>query len=955
MKQSVYSARSIRGLLMAGVAVGAVALSTAPAMAQEIEEIVVTGSRIVRQDFTAISPVATVGAEQIQSTGTLAIEQVLNTLPQVVPGFSAASNNPSDGTATVDLRGLGASRTLVLVNGHRFNPSTKGSAAVDLNNIPARLIERVEVVTGGASAVYGSDALAGVVNFVMKKDFEGAEISGQWNTSEKGDGQQTDLSFIIGSNFDNNRGNITAFASLYDRNQVLASARDWAAVSNAGGSGTGRAQLANAALNKYEPLPTNPGCPAAATNRSLTFNADGSVRGFCNDFGLGPNSDRYNFSPVNNLLSPAKRLTTAFLTNYEVTDWMGFNAEFYYSDSRRDAQLAPTPMTSVLVPVTNPFLSASARAALASRTDSAGNITNPNAPAVLNRRMEEMGPRVNESGSKLYQANLGTDFKLPGGWTADAFFSYGRTEFTDKILNDVSRSRVAASMNATSTTSCGAAVLALQPNCVPINFFGPTGSISQAGADFIRLNISDLTVYERYVASANVTGPLVELPAGDLAVALGTEYRKDNLAYIPDAAKAAGDIYGFNAERPVSGNFDVKEIYGEIVVPLLSDQPFADYLGLEAGVRYSDYSSIGSVTSYKVGAEYAPVQEVRVRGMYQRASRAPSVFELYQQGDQSFPPGLDPCTTRVVSNGAARTLSPEVRAFCAQQLGVDPVTAGFVQANSQIEAFFFGNSNLKEEVSDTYTIGTVIQPSFVEDLSFTVDYYNIKVADYIGQIEGGTTGVIAACFATLDMNSSACRHPVIGDLIYRNSIGELKARVPLGNVSQLRTSGIDFGVEYAVPVGEMFGLDGDTFGDKLDFGLNVTWVDSYELDDIEYVGTAGSYNISATLPKWKANLRLGYTVGPVRISWNTQFIDKMDNQGNIPDFADGGYNTVKSFWYHDLSLRATVNDNLEVFGGVKNLTDKQPPVFDNSPDGNTDPNAYDVLGRQFFLGATVRF
>ncbi|QJE73290.1 TonB-dependent receptor [Aerophototrophica crusticola] len=940
--------RSVRAALLASAALGvfAVAPAAQAQQASDLEEIVVTGSRIARQDFVANSPVSTVTSEQIQATGSLAVEQVLNTLPQVVPGFTAASNNPSDGTATVDLRGLGASRTLVLVNNRRFNPSTKGSSSVDLNNIPARLIERVEVVTGGASAVYGSDALAGVVNFILKDDFEGLEFNSQYNITEEGDGRQIDNSMIIGANFDNGRGNVTAFASHYDRNRVLGADRDWARISNAGGSATGRARFDNVPLNPFPSRPTNAGCPAAAST-NLTFNADGSVRGFCNDLDLGPSTDRYNFAPVNNLQSPAERITAAFLSHYDVTDWLQFTGEGFYSDSRRGAQLAPTPLTGALVPANNPFLSPTVRAALAARPD-------PNAPVIMRRRMEEVGARVQDSSSKLFQGNFGFEAELPGGWRADTFFGYGRTEFRDQILNDVSRSRVAAALNAASTTSCGAAVLRLAPGCVPINFFGPTGSISPAGANYIRLNISDLTVYERYTINANVSGSVVELPAGDLGVAVGVEYREDTLTYTPDAAKAAGDIFGFNAEQPVDGKYDVSEIYAEAVVPLIADVPFAKYVGLELGVRYSDYSSIDSVTSYKLGGEWAPVDGVRFRGMYQRASRAPNVFELFQNGDQGFPAITDPCSTRNVNTGAVRTISAATRAFCTQQLGFDPVAANFVQPNSQIEAFFFGNRNLKEETSDTYTIGGVFQPDFVPDLDLTVDYYSIKVKDYIGTIEGGIAGIVAACFASLDQTSAACRDPLIGDKVFRDATGELKARGTLGNVSSLKTSGIDVGINYKIPVADMVG-DTGIFGEKFDVGLNVTWVDSYKLDGIEYIGTAGAYNISATLPEWKANLRLAYDIGPVTLTWNTQFIDKMDNQGNIPDFEDGGYSGVKTFWYHDVSFRWAVVEQVDLFGGIKNLADKKPPVFDNSPDGNTDPNAYDVLGRQFYVGATIKF
>lgn len=948
-----------RRLLATTIIAGASAFAfAAPAMAQEagpstIDDVVVTGSRIVRQDYVANSPISTVTSEQIQARGDVNVEQILNQLPQVVPGLSANSNNPSNGSATVDLRGLGASRTLVLVNGHRFIPYDK-SNAVDLNSIPTSLIERVEVVTGGASAVYGSDALAGVVNFIFKRNYEGFGFDTQYGISGYGDGEQFNASMTFGSNFADDRGNVTGFVGYSDRDGFAPNEdRPWSLSSFAGGSGTGEyGGLNNLALNPY----TAAGCPTANPCRR-SFRTPGVPGAFNNDFGLGPTSDRYDFAPVNLLQSPSERFNVALMGHYDVTDKVEAFAEVFYTDSRNNSQLAPTPATGIAIPYTNFFVQNSP-ALLAY----ANSRPNPTADLNFDRRMTEVGARIQNNNTDVYQINTGLRADLGGDWELEGYYSYGRTELTTSIQNDVSRSRLNAALAGGGTaTSCAPSVQILFPTCVPINLFG-RGTITPQAAAFVRLNFTDRSIFERNNAQLNLTGTLFELPAGPLGFAAGVEYREDSLSYTPDDAKNTGDIYGFNAERAVSGSSSSKEAYFEASIPLLRDAPFARSLELEVGARYSDYDTVGGVWSYKFGGSWEPVDSLRLRALYQRASRAPNVFELFQANDQGFPAVLDPCTTINPGTGAARTLSAGVRNFCTAQLGFDPVTGGFVAQNTQTESFFYGNPSLSEEKSDTVTVGAVWQPTFAEGLSFSLDYYKIEVEDYIGTIFGGVSGIVGQCFAAGAAASgttgapvstvAACNDAGIGlPLIYRDAAGNLKARAPLGNVSALSTSGVDFSTRYGWNVPWAGGM----WGEKLDIAVNLTYLDSYELDGIEYKGTAGAYNISATLPEWKANVSLGYDVGPVRLAYSGTFIDEMDNQGNIPDFADGGYIGVDAYWYHDISATYQATESMEVFAGIRNLLDEDPPVFDNAPDGNTDPNAYDVNGRYFFVGARLKY
>ena len=956
-----------RRSLLATTIIGGAALAmvASPSFAQsqdgpaEVGEIVVTGSRIVRQDYVANSPVATVTAEQIQARGDVNVEQILNQLPQVVPGFSANSNNPANGSATVDLRGLGASRTLVLVNGRRFVPYDK-SNAVDLNSIPASLIERVEVVSGGASATYGSDALAGVVNFIFKDNFEGLAVSTQYGISGFGDGEQFNASATFGANIADGRGNVTGYVGYADRDGFLPNEdRPWALVSNAGGSGTGiYGGLNNIALNPY----TTAGCLDGAGQPSTTpcrrsFRTPGVPGQFNNDFDLGPTSDRYDFAPVNLLQSPSERYNAVLLGHYDITETLTGFAEVFYTNTRNSIQLAPTPATSIDIPVGNFFVqnSPALLAYANSRPD-------PTQPLNFDRRMSEVGARVESHDTNVLQFNTGLRAKLGGDWTAEGVYAYGRSELRTSIQNDVSRSRLAASLAAGGTaTTCAASSLQIFPGCVPVNLFG-AGTITPAAANFVRLDFADTSIFERQNLTLNVTGTVMELPAGPLSVAFGAEYREDKLSFTPDAAKASGDIFGFNAERPVAGRSASKELYAEAAVPLLRDLPFIKSLELELGARMADYDTVGKVYAYKAGGSWEPVESLRLRGLYQRAVRAPNVFELFQANDQGFPGVVDPCSTRNLTTGDPITLSAGRRNFCTAQLGVDPVTTGFVAQNTQTESFFFGNPNLSEEKSDTVTLGVVWQPTFVPGLSMSLDYYDISVEDYIGTIKGGVSGIVGDCFAAGDAASgttgaavssiAACNDPGIGlPLIFRDAAGNLKARAPLGNVSELKTSGLDFSTRYGWNVPWAGGF----WGEKLDIALNLTYLDSYELDGIEYKGTAGAYNISTSLPEYKGNISLGYDFGPVRVNYSGTYIASMDNQGNIPAFEDGGYAGTDSYWYHDVSASYNFNDSVEIFGGVRNLADKEPPVFDNANDGNTDPNTFDVVGRYFFVGARLKY
>lgn len=902
------------------LAIAIAALASSAGYAAE-DEIIVTGSRIADRDYDSVSPIATVTSDVIEATGRTNIEQVLNTLPQVVPGLSATSNNPADGTATVDLRGLGPTRTLVLINGKRLNPSTN-EGVVDLNNVPTRLVERVEVVTGGASAVYGSDALAGVVNFILKDDYEGIELGYQTGISGESDGYENQVDLLLGGNFADGRGNATLFGSWYQRDEISQADRSYTAVDFQGGSATGIAgRLDNVPLNSL-PDPVN-----------YAFNADGTPRPFINDLpelngGVG---DRYNFAPPNYLLTPQDRVQIGALGKFDINDQIQAYAELNFTDSRNATQLAPTPATNILIDLDSPFLTDEVQDLLATRPD-------PTAPGVLRRRMVEVGARKQTVDSTLSQITVGLRGDVGyRNWTYDTYYQYGRTDYDQFTFNDVSNSRLTAGI-----AGCPAEYLQFVPSCVPVNPFG-AGNITPEMADFIRLNFSDNTVFKRDLVNASINGDLFEMPAGTAGFALGVEWRKDSSTYTPDAAKQSGDIEGFNAQQPIAGNFDVLELFGELLLPLAA--------GLEAelGIRASDYSTVGDVTAYKAGLNWTPTDTLRARAMYQRATRAPSLFESLQNGDQDFPFASDPCAGITPQGDIVydvnNPLTQETIDFCAAQGIID--VPNNAQPNDQLESFNYGSPALGEETSDTYTAGIVYTPDFVDNLQFSLDYWNITVEDYINDLNGGAQGIINACFESGDLNSPACFDSALNlPLIFRSISGELQVNIPLVNASELETSGVDFQADWVIPVGDS----------SLNLNVIVSWLDEYVLDDVDYADSTGFYNINiGSLPEWRTTARATYGVGPVDLTWTIQYIGDMTNQGNLPEFQDGGYINIPSQTYHDVSAVWAIDEHWELSGGVRNLFDNTPPIFDNNIDQNTDPAQYDMVGRFYFAGIRTRF
>lgn len=958
------------------------ALLSTPVFAQDAAEedqastIIVTGSRIPRIEVESVSPVATVGAEQIELTGTVTVESLINDLPQVVPGNNRTSNNSGgENFSTLDLRGLGPQRTLILVDGERLAASST-SGVTDISQIPTGLIQRVDVVTGGATAVYGSDAMAGVINFVLKKDFQGAELTAQSGISEGGKGFNFNVQGLIGGNFGDGRGNITLSASYYERDAVGQGEFDYSRVSAAlgldannrlivvddpaeassivfaGGSGTNPyGTVVSSSSNPFRNLSTllpatftnaNTDCNAATAGvsvngGSLTFDNQGrlipqATSGYCQV--PVANSSRYNFAPNNYLSIPFNRLNLASTVRYEITDNITTNVYATYARSESTVNLAPTPAagsTGFVIPVDSPFIPADLAIALASRA-------NPTAPFSYNRRFAETGPRIGINENNSFQIRNITDFKISDNWNANLVLSYGRTDFDSQNIGNINRTAVEAGLNGCRTAAGAPTGFGVPEGCVPVNIFGQN-TLTPAMINFIQTDTFDTSTFEQVRAAVNLNGTLMELVEGDaIGVALGAEVRKDSGSSTPDDAKVRGEIIGFNQQNPLAGSIDVREVYGEIRLPLVARSGGGTLLSVEAGGRYSDYSTVGGLFNYKLGAELQPLDFLKFRGSYNRAARAPSVFELFQNGDQGFPSYIDPCN-------ATSSRTSAILARCqASAPGFD--FAGFNQNNSQVQAFAFGNPDLKEERAETWTVGAVLTPGNVlgGNLSATVDYYNIKITQLNQAL--GASYFLLDCYT--NGNAESCGR------IQRNAATGQIDRINttrLNSDNTLQTSGIDVALKWSAPLGK----------GRLRIDNLFTYVDSYKLGDTEFVDKAFD-GIGGITSRYANTLTVGYDIG--KFTAQARWVYKRGGSQNDALFGpddEAGFITPRTPDLHsvDLSGRLRVTDALSVTLIVENILNKLPPqtATGTFEQANTNVSFFEpyLLGRTWTVQATVRF
>ena len=978
----------VRQRLMSSTFILSVAAAAAPAFAQEAEtavpaaeaeaeaaadageEIVVTGSRIARPDLDSPVPVVAVGAEQIQRDAAINIQDTLQELPQVGVGFSRTNTNfltSGNGVATVNLRNLGSSRTLVLVNGRRFVAGLAGTSAVDLNNIPTEFIERIDIVTGGASAVYGSEAIAGVVNFILKDSFDGIQARAQANITQHGDNPRYFGALTVGTNFGaDDRGSFIGHVSV-DRDEGLLSRNRAISAEDCYFDICGPAAYSSySPQGRFQLLDANGAAQAGFQGGSLfSFNTGNQV--------IAGGGAGFNRNAVRFIATPVERYLAAAVANYDVTDSIRAFGEVTYSKVKSRSQLEPLALDAADIydgagqgfgiSIDNPFLPQAVRDQVAAYNAGAvadGNAaTNPITQIGFRRRQNEVFDRSNRNDRDTWRVAAGLNGTLADDWKWETSYVYGRLhDFTESqdIDNNRYRNALDAVQLADGSIVCRSEA-ARQEGCVPINLFG-FGTASPEASSYVRAVVpkSEEITNEQHVVSASLANSrLFQLPAGPVGIAVGTEYRKEKSVDDLDILTNTGGNSG-NQIPDTVGAFDVWEAYGELNVPILSDS-FVDYFGVTGAARYSHYSQeqVGGVFSWNVGAELEPFDGLRFRGVYARANRAPNISEFASAPSETFAGVNDPC------NGVTLATTGDIAAACRAIPGVAAQIAqngifAYTPADLQgINGFIGGNPNLKEETARTLTLGAVFTPRAVPGLSLTADYFDIKVDDAIGTI--GQDLSIEQCLLTGD--------PVFCNNVYRNANTGFVTRVDdqLLNVASLETRGVDVGLRYGRPLN----LLGD---DRIDLTANYTYLIHYK-SQANAAAPVRDLAGSVGLSKHRATARASYQNEGATLSWQVNYIGKavgdIDFVGDDTVYGDtltlDEMNRVGDRFYHDVQLRYDVGaaKRFGFYVGVDNLFDTKPPFlpgtpFTASPTGTeTAADVYDPFGRRFYAGASVRF
>jgi outer membrane receptor protein involved in Fe transport len=981
-----------------------------PAPETNLEEVVVTGSRISVPNQVSISPVTFVSADTIQQSGAIRIEDVLNSLPQVTGSQGSGIVNGSDGTATINLRGLNAKRTLVLVDGLRLGPGDpRSGGASDVNMIPSELVESVDVLTGGASSVYGADAVAGVVNFKLNDHFEGVKLiadAGLYqhhnnNQDEVQDaittfnvdnganfapapstttgGATKSLAFIAGVNSEDGKGNATFYATYRNVNSVIQSKYSVSACTLASGYATSTGRLSCSGSGTTNPARFFQYTTGGVPLNDNTINSSGALVPFTD-------ANRFNYGPLNYFQRPDERYTTGAFLHYEFNEHADVYANTMFMDDRSVAQIAPSGafQTVFNVPCNNPYLTAQEVNTWCGPNDSIGASTGA-APGTTNlyigRRLVEGGNRQDDLEHTDFREVLGVKGKAIDGWEYDASFQFSLVNLAETYLNDVSKTKLQDALNVVTvngvpTCSVVAAGVAsgLGYGCVPFNPFQP-GGVTPAAAAYLDTPGVQRGQIKQTIVNINVTGDLgtygVQSPFANNGVKInaGGEWRDERSFTDPDAEFQTGDLAGQGGQTlPVDGGVVSRDGFIEFNAPIAEDRFLAKSLAVEGGYRYSSYSLGFNTNTYKIGLEWSPAEDYRFRGSFSRAVRAPNAGELFSTQSVGLDGVTDPCAGPTPSATRAQCLNA----------GVSQSQYGNVAANpaAQYNGLTGGNPDLKPETALTTSFGIGWTPSYIPNFRAQVDYYDINIENVIQGI--GADTILAECVSS----------DLFCNLIHRNSIGSLwlsnqgYVTDTLANVGGLREKGVDVDLAYAFDMG--------AFG-KLHTTLQGTWVNKYEITPILTLGEtarncAGYYGpqcssfdggAGAPVFRYRQTVRTTWTTpwrgADVSVAWRYFSPVQLESLSGNPNLSAGPGNTIASgaisntdaripsFTYIDITGSIKLADKISFRLGINNLLDKQAPAIGltNQPgtaaNGNTFPQIYDALGRYIFGQLAVQF
>jgi len=986
-----------RAILLGGAAFAALALGTA-ANAQDDDTddvVVVTGTRIQSPNVVSSSPVQTVGEVELEFQQEPNVERIFRNLPITIPGDGQNVNNGTAGATTIDLRGLGPNRSLVLVNGKRLTPfagAATGAAAgvVDVQTVPVNMLERIDIVTGGASAVYGSDAMSGAINFILKDDFEGVELQYDGSISEQSDGETQSLSALIGANLDDGKGNVVMSLGYTDRVGVQFGDRPFGlfGVSSSSGSGLGGTPVLPEEANCQNPNNVDDTGSGSTTAIPAALDLPGQTLQFRNDGTLGPRCSVFNFNPFNYYQTPQERFNLDVIGHYTVNNHFEVYGRGNYTATNVDQQVAPSGVFGNVfeVPLANPFLSAQAQQAILDQvnTFAAGaqlDVFDPvtgandlNGDGIfgledsidvpIRRRTLELGTRSEAYDANQFHFLIGARGDLWGDWTYDFSYQHGESDRTRVRAGYTNVSNIAIALNTVDADTCITPEGTTGPStCVPLDIFsGGFGSITPAMAQFASVTalIQEKTTQD--IVHFSATGPLSGLtsPWAQTApdAALGVEYRQETASSLPDdclqtpptscQGGAGGNLL------PVSGSYDVYEAFGELYLPIIEGKEFFENVNIELGFRLSDYSSTGTSETWKAGVNWSPVENLRFRAMYQDANRAPNISELFRP----VTTGLSNATFDPCSAGNPNPIDAQLRALC-ESTGVPPALVGVVGdiVAGQVNQFAgtVPTDQPDPETAETITLGVVWSPgtgstNFINPV-ISLDYYDIEIKDFIGSFSGQEA--MDACYVLADPEACAAIVRING------SLATSGAGLPgfTTNLSFVRAEGLELSAST--------GYDLGNWGD-LQVSLNANYYLTNDLQSAPFsdvVDCNGFYGTTCDpVPQFRFVQRTIWApTDKLELSYLWRYIDGIEAQTEEAAALFPAFRSIDAYNYIDISGQYRINDNVRVIAGVENLFDDEPPIIGNDTgttsfnSGNTFPSLYDTLGRMYSFGVTVRF